>query len=180
MQYREAFQPLGLDPNASADEIQQAYHKLAKTDHPDSDGYHRLMVSLNEARDVAISHGGNTQLVPINLVHELARTQERAVARVEQRAERRGAVERNVRSLIRYQTSRFIRRKRTVQAVAYAGSGATALTGLLRAVALTGLDTSESIVVADSTQRQLLHTRPREHPDRQAGRELVKVKFTLK
>jgi hypothetical protein len=107
------------------------------------------MVSLNEAREVALSRVSGTQLVPADFVRELARTQERAVARVEERAERREAVERNVRSLIRYQTSRLTQRKRTVQAAAYVGSGATALTGLLRAVALTGLNKSESLVVAE-------------------------------
>lgn len=150
VRYVEALLRLGLEPGASADEVQQAYRSLAKADHPDSNGHHRLMVSLNEARNVALDRASpGTQLVSVDVVSELAKGQERAVTLVEERAERRDAVERSVRSLIRYQTSRLVRLKRTVQAVAYVGSGATVVTGLLRAVALVGLSNSESDAVAE-------------------------------
>ena len=48
---RNAYQVLGLSPNASEDEIKKAWRNLAIQNHPDRGGSHGAMVDINNAKD---------------------------------------------------------------------------------------------------------------------------------
>ena len=62
--HREAFELLGLDTNANADEINKKYRQLARGCHPDKPGGDDVMIrKYNEARDKAIAYvQGNSGL----------------------------------------------------------------------------------------------------------------------
>ncbi|KAK8791993.1 hypothetical protein WA158_005370 [Blastocystis sp. Blastoise] len=50
----QAFKVLGLDSDASKNEINQAYHKLLMKYHPDRGGSNEMAAKINEARDVLL------------------------------------------------------------------------------------------------------------------------------
>jgi hypothetical protein len=54
MTRQEAYQVLGLEPNASQEEIHQAWKRLIKVVHPDSGGSDFLAAKINAARDVLL------------------------------------------------------------------------------------------------------------------------------
>jgi DnaJ domain len=54
MTEEEAYQVLGLQPGASADDIGQAYRALMKKFHPDQGGTTYLGARINEAKDVLL------------------------------------------------------------------------------------------------------------------------------
>ncbi|WP_235111266.1 J domain-containing protein [Ehrlichia muris] len=51
----EALEILGLEKNASQEQINAAYHKLMKSMHPDKGGSPYLAQKLNEARDTLLN-----------------------------------------------------------------------------------------------------------------------------
>ena len=53
---REAFSLLGIDPPATAEEVNRAYKAKALVTHPDRGGDHAEMVALNKAREVALKY----------------------------------------------------------------------------------------------------------------------------
>ena len=54
MTRQEAYQILGLEPNASQEEIHQAWRRLIKGVHPDSGGSDFLAEKINTARDILL------------------------------------------------------------------------------------------------------------------------------
>jgi hypothetical protein len=54
MTRKEAYQILGLEPNASQEEIQQAWRRLIKGVHPDSGGSDFLAAKINTAKDILL------------------------------------------------------------------------------------------------------------------------------
>ena len=54
MTRQEAYQILGLEPNASQEEIHQAWRRLIKGVHPDSGGSVFLAAKINTARDILL------------------------------------------------------------------------------------------------------------------------------
>jgi hypothetical protein len=54
MTRQEAFQILGLEPDASQEEIHQAWRRLIKGVHPDSGGSAFLAAKINTARDILL------------------------------------------------------------------------------------------------------------------------------
>jgi hypothetical protein len=54
MTRKQAFQILGLEPNASQEEIHQAWRRLIKGVHPDSGGSDFLAATINTARDILL------------------------------------------------------------------------------------------------------------------------------
>lgn len=54
MTKEEAYQVLGLQPGASAEEIREAWRRLMKSMHPDSGGSPFLAAKINAARDVLL------------------------------------------------------------------------------------------------------------------------------
>jgi hypothetical protein len=54
MTRQEAFQILGLEPDASEEEIHQAWRRLIKGVHPDSGGSAFLAAKINTARDILL------------------------------------------------------------------------------------------------------------------------------
>ena len=54
----EAFDILGLDPNAAASDIGDAHRRLLQLVHPDHGGSHYLTVKINQAKDVLLDSGG--------------------------------------------------------------------------------------------------------------------------
>ncbi len=54
MSRHEALQVLGLDANASRDDVQREYRRLMKKLHPDLGGSSYLAAKLNEAKDVLL------------------------------------------------------------------------------------------------------------------------------
>jgi len=54
MTKREAYQILGVEPDASPEEIHQAWRRLIKKVHPDSGGSAFLATKINTARDVLL------------------------------------------------------------------------------------------------------------------------------
>jgi len=54
MTEEEAYQVLGLQPGANADDIGQAYRSLMKKLHPDQGGTTYLATRINEAKDVLL------------------------------------------------------------------------------------------------------------------------------
>lgn len=54
MTKQEAYQILGLEPNASQEEIHQAWRRLIKGVHPDSGGSAFLAAKINTARDILL------------------------------------------------------------------------------------------------------------------------------
>ena len=56
MTREEAYQILGLNPGASAEEIHQAWRRLVKAVHPDSGGSAFLTTKINAARDLLLGN----------------------------------------------------------------------------------------------------------------------------
>lgn len=54
MTRQEAYQILGLEPNASQEEIHQAWRRLIKGVHPDSGGSDFLAAKINTAKDILL------------------------------------------------------------------------------------------------------------------------------
>lgn len=54
MSREEAFEVLGLEEDASPEEIKAAYHRLIAQAHPDKGGSDYLAARINEARDVLL------------------------------------------------------------------------------------------------------------------------------
>ena len=54
MTRQEAYQILGLEPNASQEEIHQAWRRIIKAVHPDSGGSAFLAAKINTARDILL------------------------------------------------------------------------------------------------------------------------------
>ena len=54
MTRQEAYQILGLEPNASQEEIHQAWRRLIKGVHPDSGGSAFLAAKINAAKDILL------------------------------------------------------------------------------------------------------------------------------
>lgn len=50
---------LGVTPNASRDEINEAYRRKAKSSHPDVGGSAEMMAKINAARDAALRQKSN-------------------------------------------------------------------------------------------------------------------------
>ncbi|HEY1932027.1 MAG TPA: DnaJ domain-containing protein [Acetobacteraceae bacterium] len=59
MSRKEAYDVLGLQPNATDAEIRAAHHRLMRTAHPDSGGSDWLAARINMARDVLLGRGGH-------------------------------------------------------------------------------------------------------------------------
>ena len=56
MDKNEAFEILGLDFNASRDDIIRAHKKLIEKNHPDKGGSDYLSAKINKARDVLLKN----------------------------------------------------------------------------------------------------------------------------
>jgi DnaJ family protein C protein 19 len=54
MTRQEAFEVLGLQPNASATEIREAHRRLMRGAHPDAGGSDWLAARVNQARDILL------------------------------------------------------------------------------------------------------------------------------
>jgi DnaJ homolog subfamily C member 19 len=54
MTRKEAFEVLGLPPNASEIDIREAYHRLMRGAHPDAGGSDWLASRINQARDILL------------------------------------------------------------------------------------------------------------------------------
>jgi hypothetical protein len=55
---RSPFEILGVEPDASLDEIERAHRRQARTAHPDAGGSTARMAELNAARDLALKMRG--------------------------------------------------------------------------------------------------------------------------
>jgi DnaJ domain len=58
MSEAEAFDILGLDPDAAASDIGDAHRRLLQLVHPDHGGSHYLAVKINQAKDVLLDTSG--------------------------------------------------------------------------------------------------------------------------
>jgi len=160
MTYDEAVRRLGLEAGASSSAIKARYGELARKLHPDtgrSTASDKLMAKLNVAREVALrgpspaTAGGKTshqagrttgqQLVPVSVISEVVRAQQQALTRTEER--RRTSAD-ATRAIVRHETTRLVRIKRLATAAAGVAAGATALTAVIRAVAVPGISDAGS------------------------------------
>ena len=56
MSVEEAYRVLGLDRNATRDEIQAAHRNLMKRNHPDQGGTTYIASKVNEAKDILLKY----------------------------------------------------------------------------------------------------------------------------
>ncbi|MDP9311744.1 MAG: hypothetical protein M3R24_12830 [Chloroflexota bacterium] len=71
---------MGLDENASVEDVESKFRVLAKAMHPDVGGNNHEMQSLLKARDVALSVATDrNNLLPISLVRDIVRASNEAV-----------------------------------------------------------------------------------------------------
>jgi DnaJ domain len=137
MTVREALEILGVGPDAAKEEIEAAFRKAARTAHPDSENGNRpLWDRLVEARDLLIGPSESRTLVPLDAVREMARAQERALVRADERAERVAATEITVRSVVMRHTAPLERQRRVAWAAGLFAGGIGVLLTLLRSVDL--------------------------------------------
>lgn len=67
MEIESAFSLLGIPPDATEDEIREAYHAASRTSHPDTGGDEEAQVSLNQAYELAIAFSKlRKSVVPIS------------------------------------------------------------------------------------------------------------------
>ncbi|VTU30589.1 Small T antigen [Variovorax sp. PBL-H6] len=64
---------LGVPPNATSTDIDDAFRRLASSAHPDRGGDHDAMANLLQAREVLLARSASTALVPLETARELAR-----------------------------------------------------------------------------------------------------------
>jgi DnaJ-like protein len=144
----EAYGVLGIDEGASREEIESAYRRAAKLAHPDVAGGDRDRWDLLiEARDLLLGARGG-DLVPVHVAVELARVQEKALIRIDERHERAGATQGEVQSVVRRHTSNLDRRQRAAWAAGIFSGGIALAVAVLRAVVLTGPSAEQNAVFA--------------------------------
>jgi curved DNA-binding protein CbpA len=54
MTRQQAYEVLGLSPDATPDEIREAHRRLMRANHPDSGGSTWIAARLNQARDLLL------------------------------------------------------------------------------------------------------------------------------
>ncbi|HEX5592671.1 MAG TPA: J domain-containing protein [Solirubrobacterales bacterium] len=139
MTREEALDLLGLKLDATDDQIDKAYRQASKHLHPNAagGGDRERWEALLHARDIARARS-NGDLVPVSLVRELVREQERALEKRDRRQERAAETKRASQAVVRRHTSRLDERKRSAWAVGVGMAAITLLTSLLKAIVFTG------------------------------------------
>lgn len=186
MEPEAAFQILGLLPTASKDEIKEAYERLAKELHPDTNGDNDRMARVNVARDFAMQHADAPRSLEPRPSSDLAQRSEADIVLRPSYLEHTRSIEKLVRShkMSPYHQLRFIS---VVSAVLAAGAtflatqygsgalpliaGLAPLTVGLTAIALISswrlsvLDAAISTLSAELREKNLMVTLLREMAD---------------